>query len=73
MKIGGVGHEIGIPTIFNTKALSEGDEVVVLKTSAAASDEPDLEQPQAKKHKGEKGEKGKSAKGKGKGKEAKGR
>ena len=66
IKIGGASHEIGIPTISNTKALNEGDEVIVLKTSAAAAaSEVDLVEPDAKRHKGEKG---KPAKGKGKGK-----
>ena len=59
----GASHEIGIPTISNTKALSEGDEVIVLKTSAAASNEPDPEQPQAKKAQGRKGREGQVCQG----------
>ena len=68
LKIGTTNHKIGIPTIINIKPLSEGEEIVVQKSSAA--DEPEQGEPDAKRQKTAKGKKGKG-KGKGKAKASK--
>ena len=68
VKIGGVAHKIGIPTITNTHALKEGDELVVLKTSSGHEPPQSNEVEDAKRQKVSQPSKGNKGKGKGKSK-----
>lgn len=66
-KIGGVSHEICIPTLTNTKPLQEGDEIFVLKVSQAQ----ELPIPDPKRHKSSPSAKASGAARKGTGKGSK--